>query len=222
MHRILVVEDDTEIASQVKRQLGKNGFVADVTADGLTAMELGQDRCYAAIVLDLGLPRLDGLSVLRQLRGQGVDTPVIVLTARSTWTERVDGINTGADDYLPKPFRFEELLARLQAVLRRSQKRDADGMQQIGDIRINRQGRTLTKCGKDLVLTSLEFRLFEVFASSPGQVIKTDDLIASVYGLENAKCTATFDRLLARLRSKIGTGLILSHRGLGYKLVVEP
>jgi two-component system, OmpR family, response regulator len=221
MENILVVEDDKSVADHVERQLGKSGFNADVSNDGEAALYLGQKNRYSAIVLDLGLPKLDGLSVLRQWRGQGICTPVIILTSRGSWTDRVEGINIGADDYLPKPFRFEELLARIRAVLRRAQRQD-EGIDRIGSIVVNRSKKTLTKSGVSIELTALEYRLFEVLAASPGQIVSTVNLLERVYGEDNDKYINTFDRLLGRLRTKIGTGIIEVHRGLGYRLVIDP
>jgi two-component system, OmpR family, response regulator len=221
MEKILVVEDDKTVADQVKRQLGRSGYCADVSNDGEAALALGQKGQYSAVVLDLGLPKLDGLSVLRQWRGQGICTPVIILTSRGSWTDRVEGINIGADDYLPKPFRFEELLARIRAILRRTQRHDQD-VKQIGSITVDRLRKTITKAGASTELTALEFRLLEVLAASAGEIIKTADLLERVYGEDHHKYVNTFDRLLGRLRTKIGAGVIEVHRGVGYKLVIDP
>jgi two-component system, OmpR family, response regulator len=221
MERILIVEDDTVVANQVKRQLGQSGFKTDVSHDGEAALALGQENQYSAILLDLGLPKLDGLSILRSWRNDGIMTPVIVLTARGSWMERVEGINIGADDYMPKPFQFEELLARIHAVLRRAQNSGA-ALERIGDMLVDRQRRTVTRDGVSVSLTPLEFQLLRVFADSAGQVIKTADLIDAVYGASRDNDVAAFDRLLARLRNKIGTNIIESHRGVGYRLALEP
>jgi two-component system, OmpR family, response regulator len=221
MEKILVVEDDKSVADQVKRQLGRSGYCADVSNDGEAALALGQSVRYSAVVLDLGLPKLDGLSVLRQWRGLGICTPVIILTSRGSWTDRVEGINIGADDYLPKPFRFEELLARIRAILRRTDQPHRE-LKRIGNIIANVQRKTITRGGTVTELTALEFRLFEVLAASPGEIVKTADLLEGVYGADHHKYVNTFDRLLGRLRTKIGAGVIEVHRGLGYKLVIDP
>ena len=220
MNRILVVEDDSAVAEHVKRQLILNGYTADVSNDGQSALMRAQQGGYAAIVLDLGLPGLDGLSVLSRWRSEGVDTPVIILTARASWVERVEGITRGADDYLPKPFRFEELLARIRAVLRRTSR---TGNQSIilGGMQIDRQGRTIVKGGTAVKLTSLEFRLLEVLAEVPGQVIKAADLLEPVYGANHGKDANTIEKLLARLRNKIGADAVVTRRGLGYCLMTQ-
>ena len=220
MNRILVVEDDATVAEHVQRQLIVNGYTADVSNDGQSALMRAQQGGYAAIVLDLGLPGLDGLSVLSRWRREGVDTPVIILTARASWVERVEGITRGADDYLPKPFRFEELLARIRAVLRRTYR---TGNQTIilGGMQIDRQGRTIVKGGTAVKLTSLEFRLLEVLAGVPGQVINAADLLEPVYGANHGKDTNTIERLLARLRNKIGADAVVTRRGLGYCLMTQ-
>jgi two-component system, OmpR family, response regulator len=220
MNRILVVEDDAAVAEHVKRQLIVNGFSADVSNDGQSALMRAQQGAYSAIVLDLGLPGLDGLSVLSRWRSEGVDTPVIILTARASWVERVEGITRGADDYLPKPFRFEELLARIRAILRRSN-RNGSETTRLGGLQIDRQTRTIIKGSTTVELTSLEFRLLEVLAEVPGDIINAADLLDRVYGAHHGKDTNTVERLLARLRHKIGADSIVTHRGLGYSLVTH-
>jgi two-component system, OmpR family, response regulator len=221
MQRILIVEDDAVVANQVKRQLAQSGFETDLSHDGDAALVLGQQKQYCAILLDLGLPKLDGLSILRTWRNEGIMTPVIVLTARGSWMERVEGINVGADDYMPKPFQFEELLARIGAVIRRAHNASAD-LERIGGMLIDRQRRTVMRDGVTTSLTPLEFQLLRVFADSAGQVIKTIDLIENVYGAPRDNDSVAFDRLLARLRNKIGANVIESHRGVGYRLTVAP
>ena len=213
--RVLVVEDETAVAESIRAYLKRSGFTVDVTHDGEDAWFLGDTEEFSAVILDLGLPRLDGLSVLRRWRRAGRHMPVIVLTARGSWMERVEGIDAGADDYLPKPFQMEELIARLHAVLRRSTG-NSSNTQQLGPLSINHRRRSVTLDGANQDLTPLEFRLLATLSARPNEVMSATDILDSVYGHDHDKDVNVLEALLGRLRRKIGAGLIGTKRGQGY------
>src|SRR5262245_3925899 len=210
--RVLVVEDDVAVASSIKGSLERSGFRVDLASNGEDAWILGDTEEFAAVVLDLGLPRMDGLSVLKRWRAAGRRMPVIILTARGTWMERVEGIDAGADDYLPKPFQMEELLARLHAVLRRSAGQ-AMNILTVGDLVIDQRRKSVTANGVPVELTPLEFSLLCCFLLRPGQVISATELLDQVYGHGNEKDANVLEALLGRLRRKIGSDVIQTRRG---------
>jgi DNA-binding response OmpR family regulator len=215
--RVLVVEDETGVAESIRAWLERSGFQVQLTNNGEDAWYLGDTEDFAAVILDLGLPRMDGLTVLKRWRQGGRKMPVIVLTARSSWKERVDGIDAGADDYLPKPFQMEELLARLHAVLRRAAGH-ASNMQTIGPLTVDLRRKAVTLHEEPVNLTPLEFRLLSCFLLQPGAVISTAELLDNLYGHDHDKDVNAFEALLGRLRKKIGPEMIQTRRGLGYYL----
>ena len=181
--RILIVEDEPSVAQPMQRQLRKSGFTADVVHDGNEACHLGETEDYAAVILDLGLPQLDGLSVLRRWRQRGRSMPVIVVSARARWPELVYGIDAGADDYLPKPFAIEELIARLGAVLRRTSrisKSQPVSVMRVGAFAVDVTRREVTRDGEAIVLTPLEFRLFTELAAHAGDTVPVSDLLEQI------------------------------------------
>jgi two-component system, OmpR family, response regulator len=218
--RVLVVEDEAAVASSIKGSLERSGFRVDLASNGEDAWILGDTEDFAAVILDLGLPRMDGLSVLRRWRAAGRRMPVIILTARGTWMERVEGIDAGADDYLPKPFQMEELLARLHAVLRRSAGQ-AMNVLTIGNLVIDQRRKSVTANGVPIELTPLEFSLLCCFLLRPGEVISATELLDQVYGHGNEKDANVLEALLGRLRRKIGSDVIATRRGQGYFLKVD-
>jgi two-component system, OmpR family, response regulator len=218
--RLLIVEDEPRIGEGIKAALGAAGYACDLSADGEDAWFRGDTEAYDLIVLDLGLPKLDGLTVLKRWRAAGRNMPVLVLTARGAWPERVEGIDAGADDYLPKPFQMEELLARLHAVLRRSAGQATNALT-IGDLVIDQRRKTVTAGGVPVDLTPLEFSLLSCFLLRPGEVISASDLIDQVYGHDNEKDANVLEALLGRLRRKIGSDVIATRRGQGYFLKVD-
>jgi two-component system, OmpR family, response regulator len=218
--RVLVVEDDVAVASSIKGSLERSGFRVDLASNGEDAWILGDTEEFAAVVLDLGLPRMDGLSVLKRWRAAGRRMPVIILTARGTWMERVEGIDAGADDYLPKPFQMEELLARLHAVLRRSAGQAMNTLT-IGGLVVDQRRKSVTADGVPVELTPLEFSLLCCFLLRPGEVISASELLDQVYGHGNEKDANVLEALLGRLRRKIGSDVIATRRGQGYFLRVD-
>lgn len=218
--RILVVEDELAVADGIKTCLERSGFRVDLTHNGEEAWFLGDTEEFSAVILDLGLPRMDGLTVLKRWRSDGKNMPVIILTARGSWMERVEGIDAGADDYLPKPFQMEELLARLHAVVRRSA-RQATNTLKIGGLVIDHRRKAVTANGTPVDLTPLEFRLLSCFAMRPEVVISASELLEQIYGHDHDKDANVLEALLGRLRRKIGSNVIATRRGQGYFLRVN-
>ncbi|MCT4334461.1 response regulator transcription factor [Paracoccus sp. YLB-12] len=215
--RALIVEDDRRIAEDLQQALRGAGFVVEHVEDGELAWFQGSTEAYDLIVLDLGLPRLDGLTVLKRWRAEGCDSPVLILTARGAWTERVDGIDAGADDYLPKPFRMEELTARARALVRR-----AGGLaaprQQIGRILVDLNRMSVTVDGNPVVLTPLEFRLVAYLALHRERIVPPTELLEHLYGDDESRETNALEAVVTRLRRKLGQGILLTRRGFGYGL----
>lgn len=213
--RVLVVEDDARIASEVERALRAAGYVVERTADGEDAWFRGDTEDYAAIVLDLGLPGMDGLSILKRWRENGRRMPVLILTARGSWAERVDGIDAGADDYLPKPFEMEELLARLRSVIRRSAGQ-ASSVINVGDVRLDERQKKVSVGGMPLSLSPLEYRLVAYLILHRGRVVSQQELVENVYGEDELHDSNALEVLIGRVRRKLGSELIETRRGFGY------
>lgn len=216
--RILIVEDEHRIAADLAEAVTSGGYVAETTADGENAWFRGGTENYAAIILDLGLPRIDGLTILKRWRQEGVITPVLVLTARGSWTERVDGINAGADDYLPKPFRMEELMARLRALLRRSAGR-AEPSITVASVNLDPRIRQVSVSGIPVALTPLEFRLLNYLFHHRGRVISQGELSDNLYSHDSERDSNAIEALVGRLRRKLKTDIIETRRGFGYIVI---
>jgi two-component system OmpR family response regulator len=214
--RLLLVEDDKTLVSTLKKDLQKAGYAVDVADNGIDAQFLGDENIYDIIVLDLGLPQRSGLEVLKNWRASENATPVIVLTARDAWHERVDGFKAGADDYLGKPFHIEELLARLTALLHRTQQK-AGGLLQQDDLTLDEERQTLTKAdGSNYVLTGTEFRLLRYFMLHPDRILSKSTLMEHVYELDADKDSNVIEVYVKRLREKVGKDRIVTRRGQGY------
>lgn len=214
--RLLLVEDDATLVRTLKKDLQKAGYAVDVADNGIDAQYLGNENIYDIIVLDLGLPQRPGLEVLKNWRASSNTTPVIVLTARDAWHERVDGFKAGADDYLGKPFHIEELLARLTALLHRSQQK-AGGLLQQDDLTLDEERQTLTKVdGSSYVLTGTEFRLLRYFMLHPDRILSKSTLMEHVYELDADKDSNVIEVYVKRLREKVGKDRIVTRRGQGY------
>jgi two-component system OmpR family response regulator len=216
--RILVVEDDPDLSRQLKAALADAGYAVDHAPDGEEAAFLGENEPYDAIVLDLGLPKIDGVSVLEGWRRAGLSTPVLILTARGAWSEKVSGFDAGADDYLTKPFHTEELLARLRALLRRSAGHAAPNLE-CGALRLDPRAARASVDGEPLRLTSLEYRLLHYLIMHRGRVISRTELVEHLYDQDFDRDSNTIEVFIGRLRKKIGQGRIETVRGLGYRLV---
>ncbi|MEE4119919.1 MAG: response regulator transcription factor [Paracoccaceae bacterium] len=215
--RALAVEDDPRIAADLSAALEAAGFRAETCGDGEEGWFLGDTEDYDLIVLDLGLPGLDGLAVLKRWRANGRDMPVLVLTARGTWQERVEGIEAGADDYLPKPFRMEELVARARAIVRRSAGRGG-AVQEAGALTLDTNRMSVAVRGVPVAVTALEYRLLAYLILHRGRVVPPTELLDHLYGDEDAREANALEAVIARLRRKLGPGVIATRRGFGYHL----
>ncbi len=214
--RVLIAEDELSLAQDVARAIAPQGLIPILSHDGEDAWFLGSTEDFSAIVLDLGLPKLDGLSVLKRWRKEGITTPVIVLSARGTWTERVEGIDAGADDYLPKPFAMEELLARLRAITRRSNG-ITHTVVEHGEIKLDLRTASTFKSGVQIALTSLEFRLLHHLLINHERQVSKEELADQLYAVNHERETNAIEAIVSRIRRKLGTGIIESKRGFGYK-----
>jgi len=219
--RLLVVEDEPTLRRQLCVALGEAGYAVDDTGDGRDAWRLGGEQSFDAIVLDLGLPVLDGLSVLRRWRDEGVATPVLILTARDQWNEKVAGIDAGADDYLTKPFHMEELLARVRALIRRSQGL-ASPVLQCGALALDTRTSRVTLDGLPIALTSHEFKVLDYLMHKPNAVVSRAELTEHIYAQDFDRDSNTIEVFVGRLRRKLPPDLIETVRGLGYRLVDGP
>ena len=213
--RILLVEDDPKVAASVTSALQDAGYLVDQVSDGKTAWFQGDTENYAAAILDLGLPTLDGLTVLKRWREDGQTFPVLILTARGSWSERVEGIDAGADDYLPKPFRIEELLARLRAITRRATGA-ASPLVQVGRLTLdNRQMRVLLD-GDPVHLSPQEYRLVSHLITHAGRVVSQMELTEQLYAQDFERESNAVEVMVGRVRRKLGNDLIQTRRGFGY------
>jgi two-component system OmpR family response regulator len=215
--RILIVEDNAELARQVKTTLAHERFVVDIAGDGVDGLFLAETEPYDAIILDLGLPRLDGLSLLQRLRSSGNEVPVLILTSRDTWREKVAGLRAGADDYLAKPFEFEELLARLEALIRRASGH-ASPVLTCCKVALDTSSARVTVEGNPVDLTALEYRTLEYLMQHPDKVISKTELTEHIYAQDFDRDSNVIEVLINRLRGKLNTELIKTRRGLGYQI----
>lgn len=215
--RILVVEDEATLAAQLRTALAEAGYVVDVAVDGQDGHFLGVEENFDAVVLDLGLPLLDGISVLRRWRSAGRDMPVLILTARGDWHERVAGIDAGADDYLTKPFHMEELLARVRALIRRAHGKSSNEIV-CGPLTLDTRSARVHLDGQPITLTSHEFKLLAYLMHRPGQVVSRSELVDQLYALDSDRDSNTIEVFIGRLRKKLPAELIETIRGLGYRL----
>jgi two-component system, OmpR family, response regulator len=215
--RILVVEDETALSQRLAAALGAAGYAVDCAGDGERADFLAQTERYDAVVLDLGLPKLDGLSLLRRWREAGLKVPVLVLTARGSWHEKVQGIDGGADDYVSKPFRIEELLARLRALIRRAGGQASQELR-AGTVALDPRAAKVTLDGAAVKLTSHEFRVLSYLMHQRGRVVSQGELTEHIYAQDSERDSNTVEVFIARLRRKLGASLIETVRGLGYRI----
>ena len=218
MSSILIIEDEPRIVAFRTKGLKAAGFTTHTTAAGREAVELALQTSFDLIILDVGLPDIDGFEVLQQLRGQGVTAPVIMLTARSSVADRVAGLEGGADDYMPKPFSFEELLARIRVRLR-PEAAGADQMRLTHrDMVLDLRTRTLTLEGRTVELSAREFALAETFMRHPGQVLSREQLLSTVWGLDFDPGSNVVEVYVSYLRNKLGRDRVETVRGMGYRL----
>jgi two-component system OmpR family response regulator len=215
--RALLVEDDPDLADDVARALAAAGFVVDRCDDGEEAWFQGDVEDYAIAVLDLGLPRLDGLSVLRRWRSAGRTMPVLILTARGDWTEKVEGIDAGADDYMAKPFAVGELVARVRALVRRAAGHSSTVLT-VGALAIDTARMAATVDGRNTPLSQLEFRLLNFLAHRPDHIVPAGEIADHLYGVSDGNDTNAVEAIVTRIRRKLGSQVIETRRGLGYRL----
>src|SRR5512135_125316 len=221
MMRVLLVEDDRRIAADVSQALQASGYVVETVGDGEEAWFRGDTEDYGAIILDLGLPKMDGLSVLKRWRAAGRRMPVLILTARASWAERVDGIDAGADDYLPKPFQMEELLSRLRAIVRRSSGQ-ASSVIVAGDVTLDERQMKVSVRGVPVALSPLEYRVVAYLLLHRGRVLSQHELDENIYGHGEDHDSNALEVLIGRVRKKLGPDLIETRRGFGYLVPETP
>ncbi len=215
--KVLVVEDEARIAKQLTTALSAAGYAVDCATDGARGEYLGQTERYDAVVLDLGLPKIDGLTLLRRWRDAGVTMPVLVLTARGSWHEKVHGIDAGADDYVAKPFRMEEVLARLRALIRRASGQVTAELR-CGSITLDPRAAKVSVGGNPVRLTSHEFRVLSYLMHHRDRVVPQSELVEHIYAENLDRDSNTVEVFVARLRRKVGAGAIETVRGLGYRM----
>lgn len=218
MSRILIAEDNDRISAFIDKGLRANGFTTTVVADGVSAVDYATTGEFDLIIVDLGLPGLDGFEVIGSIRGAGVDVPVIILTARDSVRDTVFGLEGGADDYMTKPFRFEELLARIRLRLRGGTREPAQAVLEYGSLAVDLHTRRATVDGVLVTLTSREFVLLEMFMRHSGQVLSREQLLSHVWGYDYDPGSNIVDVYVGMLRKKIGTDRIKTVRGMGYGL----
>ena len=221
MKRILIIEDEDRISSFLQKGLRSNGYSTSVARTGEEALTLAHTGDFDLMVLDLGLPDIDGFEVLQRLRSRNRSVPVIVLTARDAVVDRVSGLESGADDYVTKPFSFEELLARIRARLR-SDRGPEKTVLQVGDAVLDLRTRRLTVGTRTMELSAREFSMAELFFRHPGQVLTREQLLSNVWGYDFDPGSNVVDVYVGYLRKKLGKGRIKTARGMGYRLEPEP
>jgi DNA-binding response OmpR family regulator len=217
MNRILIAEDEARLASFLEKGLRSNGFVTTTASDGPTALALARDDDFDLLILDLGLPGLDGMTILRTLRAQGQRLPVVILSARDEVTDKVAGLEHGADDYVAKPFRFEELLARVRVRLR-SEGTAEQTVLRAGDVALDLRTRRATVGATTVELSAREFTMLEVFLRHAGQVLAREQLLSHVWGYDYDPGSNVVDVYVGYLRRKLGKERIVTVRGMGYAL----
>jgi two-component system OmpR family response regulator len=215
--RILIVEDEASLAKQLTSFIAEAGYAVDHAADGERADFLAQTEQYDEMILDLGLPKIDGLTLLRKWRDTGLVTPVLVLTARGSWYEKVQGIDGGADDYVSKPFRLEEVLARLRALMRRASGHFTPELR-AGSVTLDQRRARVTLDGAPVKLTSHEFRVLSYLMHHRGRIVSQAEIIEHIYAQDFDRDSNTVEVFIARLRRKLGASLIETVRGLGYRI----
>lgn len=212
-----MVEDETLLARHLAHALAEAGYAVDTAHDGEQADEFAHAGDYDAIILDLGLPKVDGLTLLRRWRADGLPCPILILTARGSWHEKVEGIDSGADDYVAKPFRVEEVLARVRALIRRSTGARSAELR-CGALTLDVRASRVSLAGEEIKLTSHEFRVLSYLMHHQGRVVSRSELIEHIYAQDFDRDSNTVEVFVARLRRKLGSELIETVRGLGYRV----
>lgn len=227
MSSVLLVEDDERVRRFIVRGLESEGHAVSIAGDGSQGLTAARSGEFDALILDMMLPNLSGKDICRRLRAMGVNTPILMLTALDAVEDKVDGLRSGADDYLTKPFDFEELLARIEALIRRAGGVTLDSAQpkQVGDVTLDRESRTVRRAGQPVDLTAKEFQLLDLLMSSPGKVISRTRILSKVWNCDNDPLTNVVDVYMSRLRTKLSWdpehGPLRTLRGYGYRLDVN-
>jgi two-component system OmpR family response regulator len=215
--RLLVVEDELTLQRQLAEALSASGYTVDVASDGREALFLGQEQTYDAVILDVGLPLMDGISVLRKWRADQRTMPVLILTARDDWHDKVSGIDAGADDYVTKPFHMQELLARVRALIRRASGM-ADATLRCGKLELDTRTGRVSCENEVIVLTSHEFKILSYLMHHLDEVVSRTDLTEHIYAQDFDRDSNTIEVMIGRLRKKLPDGLIQTIRGMGYRM----
>lgn len=218
--RILLVEDEPILRAQLRAALVEAGYAVDEADNGRDAHFLGETETFDAVVLDLGLPLLDGLSVLKRWRDASLAMPVLILTARDNWSEKVAGIDAGADDYVTKPFHMEELLARLRGLIRRAAGQ-ASPVLRCGELTLDTRSGRVTLAGQPVTLTSHEYKVLDYLMHRPGAIVSRAELTEHIYAQDFDRDSNTIEVFVGRLRKKLPSGLIETVRGLGYRIAAS-
>ena len=218
--KILIVEDDPNLQKQIKNALDDSGYSVDATSDGEEGHFLGDTEPYDAVILDLGLPKIDGLTVLEKWRKSKKKFPVLILTARDRWSEKVSGFDAGADDYVTKPFQMEELLARVRALIRRAAGHASSDIE-YGPLKLDTKSNKVFVNGSKLKLTSHEYKIIEYFLHHQDKVISRTELTEHIYDQDFDRDSNTIEVFIGRLRKKIGVDVIKTERGYGYRLLLD-
>jgi len=213
----LLVEDEAAYAQRIRTSLTEAGFDADLASDGNKGWMLGSTHSYDAAILDLGLPVISGLDVLRRWRSEGRHLPVLILSARNGWAERVNGLNAGADDYLEKPFQAQELVARIRSLLRRSSGR-TEPVLRCRDIEVNAAAGVVTRVGEPVTVTALELRFLEYLMRHTDRIVSQNELLDHAYSTNHVRDSNAVEVYIARLRKKLGRNSIRTIRGMGYRI----
>ena len=216
--RVLVVEDDRNLREQLQSALTDAGYTVDVADNGEDGQHLGETEPFDIAILDLGLPKVDGISVLKNWRKQNINTPVLILSARDRWSEKVEGLDVGANDYLTKPFHMAELLARVRAHVRR-QTDHKSSVLEVGDLRLNAATGQVTVNGAPIKLTAYQYKVLDYLMHHAGRIVSRSELTEKIYSQDHERDSNTIEVFIGILRRKIGSNRILTEKGLGYRLV---
>ena len=216
--RILVIEDDRNLREQLSAALGDAGYTVDTADNGEEGQFLGETEPYDLAILDLGLPKVDGISVLKAWRKEGRTMPVLILSARDRWSEKVEGLDVGANDYLTKPFHMAELLARVRAHVRR-QTDHKSAVLEVGDLRLNAATGQVTVNGAPIKLTAYQYKVLDYLMHHAGRIVSRSELTEKIYSQDHERDSNTIEVFIGILRRKIGSNRIITEKGLGYRLV---
>jgi two-component system OmpR family response regulator len=216
--RVLVVEDDKALREQLETALANAGYAVDAVDNGEDGQFQGETEPYDVILLDLGLPKVDGLTVLKNWRAGGVTTPVLILSARDRWSEKVEGLDMGANDYVTKPFNTNELLARVRAHVRRRTDH-ASAVLEVGDLQLNSASAQVTVAGQPVKLTAFQYKVLDYLMHHAGRIVSRAELTEKIYAQDHERDSNTIEVFIGILRRKIGTDRIITEKGLGYRLI---